>query len=520
MSDFNSKYRPQKISELDLATVREGLTSVLKSGKIPHAFLFSGPRGVGKTSAARIMAKAVNCVGREPSESEGKEQREFEPCNQCPQCLSITSGNNLDVLEIDAASNRGIDDIRELREKVKLAPSNALYKVYIIDEVHMLTTEAFNALLKTLEEPPKHVIFILCTTEPERLPETIISRCMRVNFKKAKKDEMVEKLGKITKEEKLEVTDEALAEIARSASGSFRDALKVLEQASFRGNSITKESVGEILGQVGGVKPERLLGLMLQKDVKQGLSEVGQLVESGVSLKIYLQQVLELLRNLLLFRVGSMTEEELGMKDEELGLMKKELEVTQLGELIRVFSKAALETREAIIPQLPLELAVVEWCGEPRAEEKKEPKEKVEKILEGSREAVAEVSHEVEESPTVALAEINNRWGELLGKIKPVNYSIEAFLKAARPLTVNKGVLTIEVFYQFHKDKLESDKCRLVIEKAANETFGAPLLVKCVLGEKPVVDKKVPFGDNTDAEEDIFSLAQGIFNERKEEKHV
>jgi DNA polymerase-3 subunit gamma/tau len=174
---FYRKYRPQKIEELDSASVRENLYSIFSKGNYPHAFLFTGPKGLGKTSAARIVAKIVNC--------EKKAKGKIEPCNKCDQCQSIASGSNLDVLEIDGASNRGIDEIRDLREKIKLAPFKASKKVYIIDEVHMLTTEAFNALLKTLEEPPAHVLFILCTTEQHKVPATIASRCFRINFTRA-----------------------------------------------------------------------------------------------------------------------------------------------------------------------------------------------------------------------------------------------------------------------------------------------------------------------------------------------
>src|SRR3990167_11242532 len=187
---FYRKYRPQKIEELDSKEVREKLYNVLESSSVPHAFLFTGSKGLGKTSTARIVAKVLNCE---------KKTKGIEPCNKCEQCVSITNGTNMDILEIDGASNRGIDEIRDLREKVKLSPMSATRKVYIIDEVHMLTQEAFNALLKTLEEPPSHVVFILCTTEPHKVPGTIISRCLRIQFKRATEEELVRSFGKIIK---------------------------------------------------------------------------------------------------------------------------------------------------------------------------------------------------------------------------------------------------------------------------------------------------------------------------------
>src|SRR3990167_6431951 len=254
---FYRKYRPQTIEELDSKAVRDALTAVLSGKNISHAFLFTGPKGLGKTSTARIVAKAVNCerLVNQRLASSSKEKKlnadgytldaSVEPCNKCYQCTSITNGTNVDVLEIDGASNRGIDEIRDLREKVRLSPAGAFKKVYIIDEVHMLTTEAFNALLKTLEEPPEHVIFILCTTEPHKVPQTIASRCFHMAFKKATANELVRAFLRIAKKEKISVDKEALFKISEFSDGSFRDGVKILEEIySEVGNKkITKETV-------------------------------------------------------------------------------------------------------------------------------------------------------------------------------------------------------------------------------------------------------------------------------------
>jgi DNA polymerase-3 subunit gamma/tau len=238
MTTLYLKYRPQKIDELDIAEARESLGKIVKSGEVPHAFLFSGPKGTGKTSAARIIAKIVNC------ESGGA-----KPCDKCDQCKSISVGGNIDVIEIDAASHRGIDDVRTLRDAVKLSPAQAKKKVYIIDEAHMLTTEASNALLKTLEEPPEHVMFILATTNPEKLIPTIRSRTTNINFRKATDDEVIRSLLRVVAGEKKKISEASLSLIAKAANGSFRDATKILEQLFTEEKSLAEEDIKEYLFQ-------------------------------------------------------------------------------------------------------------------------------------------------------------------------------------------------------------------------------------------------------------------------------
>jgi len=540
MSDFTTKYRPQKIEELNLIAIREGLGKVLKSGKIPHAFLFTGPRGTGKTSAARIIAKAINCL-EQTTKNKGKRVHpegspRGEPCNQCDQCLSITAGNNIDVLEIDAASNRGIDDIRELREKIKLAPARAQYKVYIIDEVHMLTTEAFNALLKTLEEPPPHAIFILCTTAPEKLPETIISRCLRFNFKRPTIKEITEKLEKIVKEEELKVEKQALIEIARGVDGSFRDANKILEQASFESREINLETVKEVLGQAVGFEPKKLIGFLAHREIKEAVEEINRLTEAGANLRFYLGQLLDELRVLLLKNYGIEID---GQETDEIDLINEEIK-----ELIHLFSKAAIGLKEAVIPQLPLEMAVIEW-GEseqktvdgrqktvdspPRFAERGRGRQKADIEIELKEEKeTPEVSPQKSYSPRqVDLSEVEQKWQDVLTFVRPQNHSIEALLRATRPKSITGKVLTVEVFYKFHKDKLEQEKCRRIVEEAASEVFKSLVKIKFLLGERPKEEKKfepmvatqtqkpippiVP-GNGETTDQDIIEVAKEIFS--------
>ncbi|MCX6725760.1 MAG: DNA polymerase III subunit gamma/tau [Candidatus Shapirobacteria bacterium] len=284
---FYLKYRPQKVSDLDLTDVRENLQKILKSQKVPHAFLFSGPKGTGKTSAARIIAKTINCPHKKEND---------EPCNKCDICQEITSGSAMDLIEIDAASNRGIDDIRSLREKIKLSPARCQYKVYIIDEVHMLTTEAFNALLKTLEEPPAHAVFILCTTEAHKLPKTIISRCLQIKFRKSKPEELVHSLERVVKGEKLNLEKGVLESIAKEADGSFRDGQKILDQLATGQEKISLIESEKLLGQIEELKPEKLLVFIAQKEAKKALLEIDRIVNFGADLDVYLQNLLEKLR--------------------------------------------------------------------------------------------------------------------------------------------------------------------------------------------------------------------------------
>lgn len=341
------KYRPQKLEELDNTEVRERLTRVFSSSFTPHALLFTGPKGTGKTSAARIIAKVVNC------EQKGKS---VEPCNKCETCISIAEGRNLDVLEIDAASNRGIDEIRDLREKIKLAPVSASFKVYIIDEVHMLTTEAFNALLKTLEEPPVHAIFILATTEGEKLPATIVSRCITFNFRRAQVAEIVHCLKRVAKGEKLAISDSVFHQIAQSAEGSFRDATKILEQAILE-KALTLERLTLLLGR-DSLTSVNFLRLLSSKNAKEALGEINKMSAAGVNIRFLVEDILRLLHEILLTKhnVGE------GKLDATLSLS---FEMKEVLVLIKLFSKVFVELKNTAIPQLPLEVAVVEWCETP-----------------------------------------------------------------------------------------------------------------------------------------------------------
>jgi len=363
---YYRKYRPQNIADLDNAEVREKLLSVLAkdlpAGRQdpPHAFLFTGPKGLGKTSTARIIAKSVNCTEKKDGSA--------EPCNTCEQCVSITKGNNMDVIEIDAASNRGIDEIRELKEKIRLAPLSAKKKVYIIDEVHMLTTEAFNALLKTLEEPPSHAMFILATTEPHKVPATILSRCLHISFHLATKEELVRSFSRIVTGEKITITKDALEMIATLSEGGFRDGAKLLEEVVDRskGAEITAAMIEEKyqVTSISGFVVE-MLAAFSKKDAKAGITIIGTLIEQGIDVRYFLQQVMYSLHQDLLSQVG------VGKQSK-----KQTLTIDEIKRLFALLAQANIEMKTTVLPQLPIELAIIEFCTQTQAEPIEEPREK------------------------------------------------------------------------------------------------------------------------------------------------
>ncbi|MBI4100439.1 DNA polymerase III subunit gamma/tau [Candidatus Microgenomates bacterium] len=464
---FYRKYRPQKIEELDLGPIRKNLSAILDSDSFPHAFLFTGPRGLGKTSAARIVAKSVNCL----------KKKKGEPCNECLMCTSITEGRNLDVFEIDAASNRGIDEIRDLREKIKLAPSGAKFKVYIIDEVHMLTIEAFNALLKMLEEPPSHAIFVLCTTEVHKLPQTVISRCLRFDFKRATEEDIIRSLERMSHGEKVKVEKDALMEIARGADGSFREAAKILEQAFLLREEITSTRIKEILGDTNNLDPGKLIKILGQRDSKKAVSEVALLVKEGINLQVYTEKILSQLHRILMVKIGVEAEES-GPAE----IFTKE----ELIKLIEIFSRVYQELKTAIIPQLPLEIAVIEYCDLPSVQSEKptfkaavgeEDGNLPKKIIEMSE---MKNPKKTSAAPKGELLEI---WPQVIKATQNHNHTLAGILRGCQPVDFNGKILTIATNFKFHKDRLEDPKTRELLEKAAAEVWGKEIGVKCQLGE-------------------------------------
>lgn len=343
---FSLKYRPKNIKELDNSRVKNQLSEILKSDRLPQVYLFIGEKGTGKTSTARIFGKALNCLNNDYGKN-SKLKENFEPCNKCLNCLSIDNGNFNDVIEIDAASNRGIEEVKNLIRESSFSPMSGKYRVFIIDEAHMITNEGFNALLKTLEEPPKTAVFIMATTNPEKIPKTIISRCLKVNFGKALKKDIFLKLKKIGSIENLDYEDNFYKLISEHSDNSFRDAVKILEEVAIQ--KIKKiEDLENYLGIRG---KNNLLEIIEKKSQKEALEWINQFYENGGNFKNLIEEMLKELRIYLLAKRGIETENKKTIN----------LSFSQITKLIRLLLEAYQQLKSTPIDSIPLEIAIAEF---------------------------------------------------------------------------------------------------------------------------------------------------------------
>ncbi len=468
------KYRPHNFDNLvGQDHIKLTLTNALKAGRVSHAYLFTGPRGTGKTSTARLIAKALNCTNLTDN---------FEPCNECDFCRDISEGRLIDMIEIDAASNRGIDEVRDLKEKINFAPTRAKCKVYIIDEVHMMTKEAFNALLKTLEEPPAHAFFILATTEVHKIPETIISRCQRFDFRRITGKALMTRLSFIAQKEEIEAEDRALEAISKYVDGGLRDAIGLLEQLTVD-KKLSFERVQDILGLSDFTLLEKLFQALMNDETKEALNIVDELHSQGSDLDQFMHEFVDLLRNKMLDSV---------MND------KPELTIKYI-KMIEIFQRAR-QKLESDIPQLSLEIAVIESTGakgdesvvEEMVKENEEPVPRKHKTIGKSASvtddvdanANADTNTNTESRGSAAavapavdlnLESISQNWPRVVERIKtPV---LRMSLKNGRPMKLEGVELTLEFSTNFHKDKVAEHDNRVELESTIDETFGHPIKI-------------------------------------------
>jgi len=528
------KWRPQSFSELvGQDPITQTVRNSLSSGRVAHAYLFCGPRGTGKTSMGRLLAKAANCL----------QLADGEPCNTCDSCKSYLEGRAMDLVEMDAASNRGIEEIRKLRDRVGLAPMAGRYKVYLVDEVHMLTAEAYNALLKTLEEPPPHIIFILATTESHKVPPTIISRCQRFDFHRLPLAAVVSRLEHICRQESIQIEEVALQEIARSASGSLRDAINLVEQLSnYYGSSPSLEQVRDSLGLTADARARQLVRHLLEKDLSAGLKLVAVVRDDGVDMRQFQREVVNYLRFLLVVKAGA--EDTLDLAAEEVEEMRSLSAAAASEDILRAlrgFGQA--DFRDDPQSSLPLELALAEHVlgpaavtqaaaaeaepvGRPpfpsgrqpapkqpsslrtRLEEKEEraappPQPPKTPESQGAGESgppkTAEPpgeseSEETEATPTAATTKPAD---DVLQRIrlacKQVDHRVAAYLNGTCEVqSLENGVLVLAFYkhFAFHREKTEAPASRRVVEEAASRLLGQSITLECTVCERQRAEGK------------------------------
>ena len=520
------KYRPQSF-DADELVGQEHVTHTLRNAialdRVAHAYLFSGPRGTGKTTTARLLAKAINCLAVEPGD---------RPCNVCVNCQAINDGASPDIIEIDAASNRGIDDIRDLRERVRYAPGQLRSKVYIIDEAHQITGAAANAFLKTLEEPPTHTRFILATTDPEELLPTIVSRCQRFEFRRVGLDDMVRRLAAVAAVEAISIDDEALRLIARHATGSVRDALGLLEQLALRTAggarpadpgtpAIDAATVRTALGLSRNDRVEALLAAIADRRAGEALAVVQAAVDAGEDPRQLNRQLLAYLRQLLVVRSGAS-----GEADDHARELAGRFSLEEIAALARRFGAIDFSIKHAPYPQLPLEIALVEAAagGGPRQLAAADPPEaargmadpapatrsqptslrdRVRSSLPGrdspneqtARRAGVEptpitslrAAHEApQDAPTSTSASddvqrIVELWPTVRADVKALNRRVEALLSEVDPVAVEGNQITLAVPYPFHRDKLNTDEVRDTVSSVLARLLGREISLVCIL---------------------------------------
>jgi len=498
---FYRKWRPQTLAQVvGQQNITSTLLNALKSGHISHAYLFCGPRGTGKTSTGRILAKAVNCLT-----NKGKD----EPCNKCHMCKAITEGSALDVIEIDAASKTSVEDVRELRDKINYAPAEASYKVYIIDEVHMLSTSASNALLKTIEEPPPQVIFILATTEIHKVLPTVMSRCQRYDFRRVSQADIVSKLANICSSESLKVAPEALKLIARKSTGSLRDAENLLEQlTTYHGSEVTLEQAKDTLGIIGDKRSQELASAILKGDAITGIKLINSVSEDGIDLRQFNRELIEYLRQLMLVKTGSY--DALDITPEELASIKQTASHSSLEQTLKAIkSLSQLDFNSTGNPTLGLELVVLDLSSTAAREAETRPvnagatpiKEKevtreVKKATPSIEQKITVKPKKKEESkvseektpvkpaktpvnPDNKLEYLKNNWNDIIEQA-PANTrktAALAILRSAgvRPVSFENDMVTLSFKYSYHKDKIDEPENKRI----AAEIIGCYLGLKC-----------------------------------------
>ena len=500
------KWRPQLWDEVvSQEHIVQTLKNAVASGRVAHAYLFSGPRGTGKTTAARLLAKAVNCLAEDLTK---------RPCNQCQNCVAVNENRFMDLIEIDAASNTSVEDVRDLRDKINFAPSQGTYKVYIIDEVHMLSTAAFNALLKTLEEPPPHAIFILATTEIHKIPATVLSRCQRHEFRRVPLGEITRRLQEICKSEQIKADPEALNLVARQAAGGLRDAISLLDQLASTGGTITLELAQTVLGTATSQSVIALVQAIVDHEPGKGLDEIHRALNGGADARALARQIVDYLRNLMLIQMGN--GEQVEVPNDTRAQMvghASALPTADVLRMMRAFNAAAIDTRGGWAPSLGLELAFAEMLEAPAVERapalvtKSNPPSSAQ-----SGRPPASGTHvphpapsrttpsastrptplaspppeqHVEARPpaagTTTLEALGKAWHQISAIVKKKDSNVAALLNSGKLIEIKDGVLILGFASDILQSKFNRPECLEMAQAAIREALDVDLPVQAVL---------------------------------------
>jgi len=533
---FARKWRPQDFDEI---VGQEHITITLKNAismdRLHHAYLFTGPRGIGKTSTARIFSKALNC----------EKGLSVKPCNVCSACREITSGSSMDVIEIDGASNRGIDEIRNLRETVKFSPSKCRFKIYIIDEIHMLTTEAFNALLKTLEEPPMHVKFIFATTEPHKVLPTILSRCQRFDFRRIQIKDITAKLREVCKAENLKVDEEAFLYIAKASDGSMRDAESILDQiASFSKGKVNLKDVIESLGMIDQETLFKSAELIINKDVKSGIHLVDEILNSGRDAKQFLLELLEHFRNIMIVKSGIDSDEIICLPKDSIGRIKTQAGLLTQGDIfyiISVISNGLKMIKQLLPERIVFELSMIKLAsrdsiisveeilsklhassgnaGEtpkpvsarPVHEEKSFFKKILPAAENNKKPGISNLppTSSAQASVSIDINRVKDAWPILIKAMAVKRMSISSYLAEGEPDSVRGNIVIIGFPKElsFHREVLEEKNNKDAIEQALSQIMDTSVKMSFVPTDRK---QKEAIADNNEMKEELKTKEPGI----------
>ncbi len=512
------KWRPRKWDEVvGQQHIVQTLRNAVTGERVAHAYLFSGPRGTGKTTLARLLAKAVNCLA---------EDLAARPCNTCAHCTAVNEGRFLDLIEIDAASQTGVEDVRDLRDKINFSPNQGKYKVYVIDEVHMFSTSAFNALLKTLEEPPPHAIFVLATTEMHKIPATVLSRCQRHEFRRVPLDDIVRQLDQIAQAEGIQAEPEALTLIARQATGSLRDGISLLDQMASAGQKISLELTQTVLGTATTQTVLDLLDAILDNRPDAGLEAIHHSLDTGVDARLLARQIVDYLRALLLVKLGNEAQVDLGA-DTRLQVKRHAgaLPAPEILRMTRLFNAAATDLRGGWQPSLSLELALAEAMQNPQAvgmpsatggEKPPETRSRPEvppryslpsrtdvppvfaaRTVSRPDRGVQDKPPEASSTPSapplesapenksatgaVSLDQVAKAWRQVRGTIRPQNPALEALLNSCKLLEIKEGTLMLGFASDLLRSKMDTPEQLDATRRVIAEVLGVNLTVRCMV---------------------------------------